>query len=517
MSTVEFDKRMCPPPTVAAEAEANQTHPCAHPPAHKHIIRAPPALLKKRQLGGGGGGGLCTQSPRTQSPNPFGTVTFYYRRFMDKLTDHHQQQQQQPSPLPTIATAAAAADDSRTASPSEASEFKTTGSNLGHPGDEPTIVECNANQQTEPTINTGNHDEYSLTTPDYLAQLISDKRQIKVLPSNLFIHVNRLLDREISHVRERLLKMNSQNSTDFKLPNPEGQIIAVSQKLYIPVDEHPDFNFIGRILGPRGMTAKQLEIETGCKIMVRGKGSIRDRAKEEQMKEKPNWQHLSDNLHVLITCEDYENRVNIKLKAAVDKVSRLLEPKPEGEDELKRRQLIELAKLNGTYRDNSICSQLVSNVTRVQFLPTNLLTATAGPVPGMPSVAFPQVVNSMANVAATPQDLCMRAISQVQHSQPIVAGDQRNASAAALFDSGFMHGLFNPTLFYIPSQPDIANVGLTAPNQMGNCGAVAFPSNTLPRVDSLLHVATKMNGSGVGRSEGKLPACFSLKSETSGF
>ena len=39
------------------------------------------------------------------------------------------------------------------------------------------------------------------------------------------------------------------------------------------------FNFVGRILGPRGMTTKQLEQETGCKIMVRGKGSMRDKKK----------------------------------------------------------------------------------------------------------------------------------------------------------------------------------------------------------------------------------------------
>lgn len=43
--------------------------------------------------------------------------------------------------------------------------------------------------------------------------------------------------------------------------------------------EKSQFNFVGRILGPRGMTAKQLEQETGCKIMVRGKGSMRDKKK----------------------------------------------------------------------------------------------------------------------------------------------------------------------------------------------------------------------------------------------
>jgi len=39
------------------------------------------------------------------------------------------------------------------------------------------------------------------------------------------------------------------------------------------------FNFVGRILGPRGMTTKDIEQNTGCKIMIRGKGSMRDRKK----------------------------------------------------------------------------------------------------------------------------------------------------------------------------------------------------------------------------------------------
>lgn len=42
---------------------------------------------------------------------------------------------------------------------------------------------------------------------------------------------------------------------------------------------YPQYNFVGRILGPRGLTAKQLEAETGCKIMVRGKSSMRDKKK----------------------------------------------------------------------------------------------------------------------------------------------------------------------------------------------------------------------------------------------
>ena len=49
------------------------------------------------------------------------------------------------------------------------------------------------------------------------------------------------------------------------------------------------FNFVGRILGPRGMTTKQLEQETGCKIMVRGKGSMRDKKKVSSLNVIPNW------------------------------------------------------------------------------------------------------------------------------------------------------------------------------------------------------------------------------------
>ena len=48
------------------------------------------------------------------------------------------------------------------------------------------------------------------------------------------------------------------------------------------------------------MTAKQLETETGCKIMVRGKGSMRDKKKEDANRGKPNWEHLNEDLHVII-------------------------------------------------------------------------------------------------------------------------------------------------------------------------------------------------------------------------
>lgn len=42
---------------------------------------------------------------------------------------------------------------------------------------------------------------------------------------------------------------------------------------------HFQFNFVGKILGPQGNTIKRLQEETGAKISVLGKGSMRDKAK----------------------------------------------------------------------------------------------------------------------------------------------------------------------------------------------------------------------------------------------
>lgn len=204
-------------------------------------------------------------------------------------------------------------------------------------------------------MGTENNNMEGRSSPEYLAQLLKDKKQIQAFP-NVFQHLERLLDEEINKVRGNLFHFAT-NKEPLALPEASGPVVTLSEKLYVPAKEHPDFNFVGRILGPRGMTAKQLEQETGCKIMVRGKGSMRDKQKEEMNRGKPNWEHLNEELHVLITVEDHRQRGEVKLVRAVNEVKKLLVPAPEGEDELKKLQLMELAIMNGTFRDNK---QLIS-------------------------------------------------------------------------------------------------------------------------------------------------------------
>ncbi|XP_076054870.1 protein held out wings isoform X8 [Oratosquilla oratoria] len=213
---------------------------------------------------------------------------------------------------------------------------------------------------------------------DYLAQLLKDKKQLAAFPS-VFMHVERLLDEEINKVRANLFHVNGGPREPLSLPEPQGASVSLSEKVYVPVKDHPDFNFVGRILGPRGMTAKQLEQETGCKIMVRGKGSMRDKKKEDQNRGKPNWEHLNDDLHVLITVEDTENRAKLKLARAVEEIRKLLVPTADGEDELKKRQLMELAIINGTYRDSS--SLLHATGHEAFLLNTELPGTITGEVP----------------------------------------------------------------------------------------------------------------------------------------
>jgi len=214
----------------------------------------------------------------------------------------------------------------------------------------------------------GSKDKNTKDRIDYLQQLLQDKKQVQVLPKPL-VHVERLIDEEIVKVRSVLFQNGDKQP--LELPVPQGPAITITEKVYVPVKDHPEYNFVGRLLGPRGLTAKQLEQETKCKIMVRGKGSMRDKKKEDSNRGKPNWEHLSDDLHVLITVEDTENRARVKMQRAIEEINKLLIP-TEGEDDLKKKQLMELAIINGTYRDFSIPTtqnhhQFSSSQASIQF------------------------------------------------------------------------------------------------------------------------------------------------------
>ena len=73
-----------------------------------------------------------------------------------------------------------------------------------------------------------------------------------------------------------------------------------TRRIMIPVHDHPGYNFIGLILGPRGNTHRRMEAETGAKIFIRGRGSVKE---GRERREKPDPSD-NDDLHVQIIAED---------------------------------------------------------------------------------------------------------------------------------------------------------------------------------------------------------------------
>jgi splicing factor 1 len=118
-----------------------------------------------------------------------------------------------------------------------------------------------------------------------------------------------------------------------------------SCKIPIPVEEHPTYNFIGLIIGPRGKTQKDMENKTGCKIAIRGKGSIKEGAKGRLAKQPPQ-EGDDEPLHVVITGEDPS-----AIEAAAEMVRSMLVVIDDEKNVHKQNQLRELALLNGTLKD----------------------------------------------------------------------------------------------------------------------------------------------------------------------
>ena len=104
---------------------------------------------------------------------------------------------------------------------------------------------------------------------------------------------------------------------------------------------------VGLLIGPRGNTLKKMETESQAKIAIRGKGSVKEGKGRSDAAHTSNQE---EDLHCLIMA-DTEEKVN-KAKKLIHNVIETAASIPEGQNELKRNQLRELAALNGTLRDD---------------------------------------------------------------------------------------------------------------------------------------------------------------------
>lgn len=101
----------------------------------------------------------------------------------------------------------------------------------------------------------------------------------------------------------------------------------VEFRVRLPVKEYPQANFVGRIVGPSGATIKDLQATSGVRIAVFGKGSIKDKAKEEELrKQGGKYAHLNHDLHVHLYATGNAVSCYKRIALAMELIEPLLSP-----------------------------------------------------------------------------------------------------------------------------------------------------------------------------------------------
>lgn len=171
---------------------------------------------------------------------------------------------------------------------------------------------------------------------EYVRELLSEKIS---LDQGKWPNAARLIDQEVSRVQA----MGKAPSRDTKYVDIyREKPMKVSVKVLVPVREHPKFNFVGKLLGPKGNSMKRLQEETMCKMAVLGRGSMKDRQKEEELRNSldPKYAHLCDDLHVEISALGPPAEAHARIAYALAEVRKYLIP--DNNDNIRQEQMREM-------------------------------------------------------------------------------------------------------------------------------------------------------------------------------
>ncbi len=125
--------------------------------------------------------------------------------------------------------------------------------------------------------------------------------------------------KKLEDERIRLVDRAMKNDPNFRPPveyHQQKRSQRPSEKVYIPVKEFPEINFFGLLVGPRGNSLKKMEKESGAKISIRGKGSVKEgKARPDQFAED-----AEEDLHCLVLADSEE-----KVTLCVRLINRVIE------------------------------------------------------------------------------------------------------------------------------------------------------------------------------------------------
>ncbi|XP_026827401.1 KH domain-containing, RNA-binding, signal transduction-associated protein 2 isoform X1 [Ooceraea biroi] len=170
---------------------------------------------------------------------------------------------------------------------------------------------------------------------EYVRELLQEKIE---LDTQKWPNSIRLLDQEIQKTQAIGKPLRDPKYVDIYREKP----VRISVKVLVPIREHPKFNFVGKLLGPKGNSMKRLQEETMCKMAVLGRGSMKDRQKEEECRASldPKYAHLSDDLHVEITAIAPPAEAYARIAFALAEVRKYLIP--DNNDNIRQEQMREM-------------------------------------------------------------------------------------------------------------------------------------------------------------------------------
>ncbi|CDW54590.1 KH 1 domain containing protein [Trichuris trichiura] len=126
----------------------------------------------------------------------------------------------------------------------------------------------------------------------------------------------------------------------------DNKVLKVTKKVLIPVDRHPNFNFVGKLMGPGGGTLKKMQEKLGVKLSVMGRGSMRVASQENEClaSGNPKYAHLKEKLQVRIQASGTPAEVYRKIGDALEELKPYLTAVSyrDSNDEIVQQQTSEL-------------------------------------------------------------------------------------------------------------------------------------------------------------------------------
>ncbi|XP_017027634.1 KH domain-containing, RNA-binding, signal transduction-associated protein 2 [Drosophila kikkawai] len=192
----------------------------------------------------------------------------------------------------------------------------------------------NGEHETEHNANAdGERGQPAPAIQKYMQELMTERSRME----NHFPLAVKLIDEALERVQ-----LNGRIPTRDQYADVYQQrTIKLSQKVHVPIKDKK-FNYVGKLLGPKGNSLRRLQEETQCKIVILGRFSMKDRAREEELRNSADakYAHLNLPLHVEVSTIAPPAEAYARVAYALAEIRRYLTP--DKHDDIRQEQYREL-------------------------------------------------------------------------------------------------------------------------------------------------------------------------------